>query len=426
MQEGAGAGGTTPLPTPDATGSTAMSATSGKVALVTTTVALTCGTACHAAAGVYDFIGYGTANDFEGAAAAPGLSNTTADLRAADGTDTDNNATDLSTGVPNPRNTGDAPPPPPPPSHAIHEIQGATHRSPLVGTKLTTTGVVTAVRSNGFWIQDPAPDADPATSEGLFVFTSGAPTVHSGDAVSVVGTVSEFRPGGANSTNLSTTELTGPTTTVTGSGVPLPAAVKVGPGGLVAPVAPRTDAPGNIEASSTFDPTVNALDFYETLEGMLVEVDDAVAVGPTNRFNELPVIPGGTQTQRTSRGGVLYSYDNPNTARLILASALAPVPTANVGDALPGPVTGVIDYNFGNYQLQVLAAPTLVVAGGDPGQQRGGRRRYRGCEPHPGQAGRRGHRRWWPGIPVPADRPAQRHHRRPAGRQHPGGVPLPD
>src|SRR5439155_25682190 len=126
--------------------------------------------------------------------------------------------------------------PPPPPSHPIHEIQGAAHRSPLVGTKVTTTGVVTAVRSNGFWIEDPAPDADPATSEGLFVFTGKAPTVHSGDSVSAVGTVGEFRPGGA-STNLSNTELTGATVTVTASGVPLPAPVKIGPGGLVAPVA---------------------------------------------------------------------------------------------------------------------------------------------------------------------------------------------
>jgi len=360
VQEAAGAGGTTPLPTPDATGSIAMSAASGKVALVSATTPLSCGTACASAAGVRDFVGYGTANDFEGAAAAV-LSNTTADLRAADGaTDTDNNAADFSTGAPNPRNSGVVtPPPPPPPAHPIHEIQGATHHSPLAGSKVTTTGVVIAVRTNGFWIEDPQPDADPATSEGLFVFTGKAPTVHSGDTVSVAGTVSEFRPGGSN-TNLSGTELDAPTVTVTGSGMPLPAPAKVGPGGLVAPVAPRTDAPGDLEASSTFDPASNALDFYESMEGMLVELDDAVAVGPTNRFGELPVIPGGTAAQRTSRGGVLYSYADPNTARLILAPGLAPVPTANVSDTLPGPVIGVLDYNFANFRLDVLSTPTLT------------------------------------------------------------------
>src|SRR5215467_11922282 len=62
VAESAGAGGTTPLPTPDASGSIAMSATSGKVALVTAASALSCGATCSSAAGVRDFVGYGTAN----------------------------------------------------------------------------------------------------------------------------------------------------------------------------------------------------------------------------------------------------------------------------------------------------------------------------------------------------------------------------
>src|SRR6185437_9978872 len=94
VQEAAGTGGTQPLPTPDATCSINMSGTNGKVALVTSTTALTCGTGCATMAGVKDFVGYGTANDFEGAAA-PGLSNTTADKRADNAPDTDNNAADF-------------------------------------------------------------------------------------------------------------------------------------------------------------------------------------------------------------------------------------------------------------------------------------------------------------------------------------------
>jgi predicted extracellular nuclease len=360
VQEAAGTGGTTPLPTPDVTGTIALSATNGKVALVSASAALSCGTACASAAGVRDFVGYGTANDFEGAAA-PGLANTTADLRAGAGSvDTDNNAADFAPGAPDPRGSGGTPPPPPP-SHPIHEIQGAAHRSPLAGQAVTTTGVVTAVKGNGFWVEDPAPDANPATSEGLFVFTSKAPAVHSGDSVSVAGTVSEFRPGSA-ATNLSTTELVAPTVTVTGTGTPLPAPVKIG---AVPPVA-RTDAPGDIEASSTFDPSANALDFYESLEGMLVEVDDAAAVGPRNSFGELPVVPAGTADPRTSRGGVRYGYDHPNTDRLILSPTLAPVPAANVGDMLPGPVVGILDYNFANWMLDVLASPTVTAGPTQP------------------------------------------------------------
>ena len=48
-----------PLPPPDATGSVSLSATSGKVAVVTTTTSLTCTTGCATAAGVVDFVGYG-------------------------------------------------------------------------------------------------------------------------------------------------------------------------------------------------------------------------------------------------------------------------------------------------------------------------------------------------------------------------------
>ena len=72
------------------------------------------------------------------------------------------------------------------------------------------TGVVTARAANGFFLQDPRPDADQATSEALFVFTSAAPTVAVGDAVVVGGRAAEFRPGGSDSANLTTTELTGP------------------------------------------------------------------------------------------------------------------------------------------------------------------------------------------------------------------------
>jgi hypothetical protein len=107
VQEAAGAGGTTDLPTPDATGAIAMSATAGKVALVTNTTALPCGSSCATDANVRDFVGYGTtANNFEGAGPTPAPSNTAAVLRASNGcTDTDNNAADFAAGAPNPRNS---------------------------------------------------------------------------------------------------------------------------------------------------------------------------------------------------------------------------------------------------------------------------------------------------------------------------------
>ncbi len=124
VQQAQGSGGTTPLPTPDATGTIAMSGTSGKVALVTSSGALSCGSDCDAATGVRDFVGYGAANDSE-TTATPLLSNTTAAIRSAGGaTDTDNNSADFSVGAPNPRSCGAAcvPPPPPIPELQISEI----------------------------------------------------------------------------------------------------------------------------------------------------------------------------------------------------------------------------------------------------------------------------------------------------------------
>ncbi len=97
IQEAQGTGGTTALPTPNATGTIAMSATTGKVALVSSTTALS--GACPVGGAIVDFVGYGTgASCFEGTAAAPTLTNTTADLRRSNGVqDTDNNSADFQT-----------------------------------------------------------------------------------------------------------------------------------------------------------------------------------------------------------------------------------------------------------------------------------------------------------------------------------------
>lgn len=92
----------------------------------------------------------------------------------------------------------------------FHDIQGAAHRSPLEGQNVTNVrGIVTAVASNGFYVQDLNPDNDDRTSEGIFVFTSSRLTIAVGDYVQVSGNVSEFRPG--NTANkLTTTEIITP------------------------------------------------------------------------------------------------------------------------------------------------------------------------------------------------------------------------
>jgi hypothetical protein len=104
------AAGTTPsaaLPTPDATGTIAMSGTNGKVLLANVTTAQT--GANPTGSQIIDFVGFGTANAYEGTAAVAALTNTTAAIRLNGGcTDNNQNSTDFSTGTPTPRNSSTA------------------------------------------------------------------------------------------------------------------------------------------------------------------------------------------------------------------------------------------------------------------------------------------------------------------------------
>ena len=113
VQEAAGTGGTANLPTPDATGSINMSATTGKVALASSITAFS--GQCPSGANLIDFVGYGSVNCSEGsstgATSAPVLTNTTADFRKGAGcTDSDNNTNDFvtPTAAPAPRNSASA------------------------------------------------------------------------------------------------------------------------------------------------------------------------------------------------------------------------------------------------------------------------------------------------------------------------------
>lgn len=250
IQEASQAAVGSPLPSPDFIDATpiAMAAGAGKVALVNTQTPLGCNggsTACSSAqlAQIVDLIGYGNANFFEGAAAAPTLSNTTAAQRAVAGcTDTDNNNLDFNAGTPSARNTATAlnpcgvtntptntstPTATPTPSDTptpsptsqftetpsptptdtltptntpvaceqtftpIYSIQGSGLAAAITGT-VTTQGVVvgdfeTTASASGFYIQDVTGDGNTSTSDGIFVFTGNVDTVSVGQVVRVTG-----------------------------------------------------------------------------------------------------------------------------------------------------------------------------------------------------------------------------------------------
>ncbi len=240
----------------------------------------------------------------------------------------------------------------------IYDIQGTGHTSPLANQSVATTGVVTAVANNGFYLQDPLGDNNDATSDGIFVFTNSSPNVTVGQSVQVEGDVTEFLPGN-DTNNLTITEIINPTITPLSNPLPSVTATVIGNGGRTIP----TQVIDNDQLNQ-FDPTQDGIDFYESLEGMVVQVNDAVAVSTTNRFGEIWLVAdnGNNATGINNRGGITISESDFNPEQIQIDDRLfsGNSPTVNVGDSL-GDVTGVIGYSFGNFELLPTVAPTVTA-----------------------------------------------------------------
>jgi len=250
----------------------------------------------------------------------------------------------------------------------IRTIQGTSHRSPLFGQTVTNvTGIVTARASNGFYMQDPEPDDDDRTSEGIFVFTGSgtapASTILVGDGVQVSGVVGEFGTG----TNLTITQITSPTVTELSEGQTLPAATIVGAGGRAIPTTIIED-----DNFSSFDPATDGIDFYESLEGMRVQINNPVAASPTVTSGagqgEVWVLAdnGANVTGRSARGGIVISAADFNPERIqIDDNLLNPpsnsfvTPVVNTG-ALFTTITGIVNYAAGNYEVLATSLPVVV------------------------------------------------------------------
>jgi 5'-nucleotidase len=267
VQEAAGAGGTDELPTPDLVPAAALqlSGTTGKLALVNSTTALSGATGnANGAATVVDFVGWGpTASDSAGSSPAPATTNTTSVSRNATHANTAVNSADFTAGAPTPKaggNGGTDPDPGAGESVTIAQVQGTGTASPYAGRTVTTRGVVTASYPTGglggFVIQTPGTGGalDMAThtaSDAVFVYAPKATLPALGDYVEVTGAVSEFN----GLTEISATTTTGVPETVA---APTPATITW----------PTTDAA------------------RETLESMLVAPQGRFTVSDTHTTNQ--------------------------------------------------------------------------------------------------------------------------------------------
>ncbi|MFN0184500.1 MAG: endonuclease/exonuclease/phosphatase family protein [Aquabacterium sp.] len=253
-------------------------------------------------------------------------------------------------------------------SPLIGQIQGESHRSALADTRVNDVwGIVTAVDTNGFWIQDLG-DGNGRTSDGVYVFRGRTGTKASvGDAVRVSGQVQEFRPGNS-ATNLTTTEINASSgfngnwsRLSTGNALPLAQMIGAGfaPPTAIAPLV------GNVETAPGYrlDPSRYSMDFYEALEGMRVGMGSALTVSSSRSFGEIAVIASDLAWRpgvvTSPRGGVVVGPGQFNGHRLILDDRMVATPTVHSGATLSG-VVGVMDYSFENYKLLLTQSAAVV------------------------------------------------------------------
>src|SRR5262249_50275355 len=139
-------------------------------------------------------------------------------------------------------------------------------------------------------------------------------------------------------------------------GRPLPAPVVIGKAGR------RPPATAIAGSAARLDPSRDGLDFYRSLLGMRVAVDDAVAAGPRTAAGEVAVLPdGGTGGGvRTARGGIALQATVANPERVIFAGRL---PAVSTGDDFAGRSTGILDYTSGRFRFLVTSLPPVVAGG---------------------------------------------------------------
>ena len=253
----------------------------------------------------------------------------------------------------------------------IHQIQGNGLLSPVNGQVVITEGIVTALKfNNGFFLQtsDAEVDADPATSQGIFVFTGTAPPASAaiGNRVRVTSTVTEFTPG-SDLNQLPITQLVSPTVVLLGSGNPLPAPVV-----LAASEANASATPGTLERYEGMRVSVTEATVVEGSGGNISEssatatttgVFQVVLSGVARPFRE----PGiGVMDVMPIPAGKTPPYFDTNQERLMVRSRGQVGATSlalDVGTTITGMV-GVLDYFGGTWAMLPDPGNVPGVSGG--------------------------------------------------------------
>ena len=240
--------------------------------------------------------------------------------------------------------------PPPPVVAKIHEIQGNGGISPFAGLGVISSGIVTARKSNGFFMQEPdvTVDMDSNTSEGIFVFVGATPTAAVGDAVTVTGNATEFF-------NLTQISSSNSNVSISSSSNPLPAAITL--------------------TTSILNPA-GTPDQLERFEGMRMHADTVVSVAPTNEFGEIFTVLDGV-ARPLREPGIEISLPVPpdpttnaidcciprwdeNPERIMVdTDGLIGSTRINVtSNVTLSNITGPLDFSFSDYKVLPETTPT--------------------------------------------------------------------
>ena len=242
----------------------------------------------------------------------------------------------------------------------IGEVQGESHESPLVGKEVVINNVVvTKTDKTGFYVQDKVSDNNPKTSDAIYVASKDK--VESGDLLKVQGTVKEgymeeysVKPGQTfkkPAGSLTVTQIINATITKLGK-ADLPKALNI-----------SEKMPKDIvdNTPTKYNPETEALDYWESLEGMRVEVTKPKVTGPQYK-GDIYVLPGDYKGQKLNNiGGVNLRPGVQNTE--VLPITVGNKFVAKAKDYFNENITGVVTYKNKTYKIDPSSVPAIQDGG---------------------------------------------------------------
>ena len=252
----------------------------------------------------------------------------------------------------------------------IYTIQGTAHESPLKGQSVADVpGIVTGIhyskkKADGFYMQDKDGDGNNVTSDAIYVYCGTAQfpaELKVKDEVTVTGTVTEHA---FDATQLATTQINVAAKTdvsILSSDNELPAPVEI--------TADKLEKPVFTGDLNVLSPEEEAIDYYESLEGMRVKITNPKVIAAP--YKDTHYIAPVSANGFTPRGGLMYnSYHS--TGRVCVypyacfankADAHVANPEPTIGDSYNGDIVGVLGYSFSNYRIEITEALPELTTG---------------------------------------------------------------